>query len=133
MMKLGTAIKQIVAVDSERFRVSLSYTDGYSGTADLGLLFGTPKGKPLAVVWLAPMRSAELVAAEVAVAIGLTKFLISMISSTCYRDRRAARMVVSVRSEPRWNGAMPYSRTRSAASSIGWRCLLAASIWQPLP
>ena len=46
-MKLGNSIMRIVAVDADRFRVNLEYTDGFRGTADLAALFGSPKGKPM--------------------------------------------------------------------------------------
>ena len=46
-MKLGTQLKRIKRVDAERYRITLEYTDGYSGTVDLGAIFGRPAKKPL--------------------------------------------------------------------------------------
>ncbi|MDX2055997.1 MAG: hypothetical protein SFV15_26580 [Polyangiaceae bacterium] len=46
-MKLGTAIKRIVKVNPEQFRIRLQYTDGFQGEVDLSFLFGAPKSKPL--------------------------------------------------------------------------------------
>ena len=46
-MKLGTQLKRIKRVDAERYRITLEYTDGYSGTVDLSSIFGRPAKKPL--------------------------------------------------------------------------------------
>ena len=46
-MKLGTSIKRIVTIDSERYRLKLVYVDGYRGTVDLGFIFRSPRRKPL--------------------------------------------------------------------------------------
>ena len=46
-MKLGTSIKRIAAIDAERYRLTLEYTDGFRGTVDLGFGFGSPGRKPL--------------------------------------------------------------------------------------
>lgn len=48
-MKLGTRLKRIKRVDAERYRITLEYTDGYSGTVDLGSILGCPAMKPLAL------------------------------------------------------------------------------------
>ena len=37
-MKLGTSIKRIAAIDAERYRIRLEYTDGFGGTVDLALM-----------------------------------------------------------------------------------------------
>jgi len=47
IVKLGTKLQRIRRVDPERYRISLEYADGFSGTVDLRFLFETPKGKPL--------------------------------------------------------------------------------------
>lgn len=46
-MKLGTQIKRIRAVDPDKYRVSLEYTDGFRGTVDLNAIFSNPRRKPL--------------------------------------------------------------------------------------
>lgn len=46
-MKLGTSLKKIKSADREHYRLSLEYTDGFSGEVDLGFLFAAPKKKPL--------------------------------------------------------------------------------------
>ncbi len=46
-MKLGTQLKRIKRVDAERYRITLEYTDGYSGTVDLSAIFDRPAKKPL--------------------------------------------------------------------------------------
>jgi len=46
-MKLGTRIKRVKRVDAERYRVVVEYTDGFTGTMDLGFIFGHTAKKPL--------------------------------------------------------------------------------------
>lgn len=48
-MQLGTRLKKIKGVDSERFRITLEYEDGCTGRVDLSPIFGNPAGKPLVV------------------------------------------------------------------------------------
>jgi hypothetical protein len=46
-MKLGTRLKRIKHVDAERYRVTLEYTDKFTGIVDLDFIFGRPAKKPL--------------------------------------------------------------------------------------
>lgn len=46
-MKLGTQLKRIKRVDVERYRITLEYSDGFTGTVDLSSIFGSPAHKPL--------------------------------------------------------------------------------------
>ena len=46
-MKLGTRLKRIKQVDAERYRLTLEYTDNFTGVVDLDFLFGNPAKKPL--------------------------------------------------------------------------------------
>jgi hypothetical protein len=46
-MTFGTRLKRIKRVDTERYRVSVVYEDGFVGTVDLGFIFGEPGDKPL--------------------------------------------------------------------------------------
>lgn len=46
-MKLGTQLKRIKRIDVEHYRISLEYSDGFSGTVDLNSVFGSPARKPL--------------------------------------------------------------------------------------
>lgn len=46
-MRLGTHLKRIKRVDAERYRVTLEYTDGFTGAVDLTSIFGSPAKKPL--------------------------------------------------------------------------------------
>ncbi len=46
-MKMGTHIKRVRRVDVERYRVTLEYTDGFSGTVDLRFVFDHAVKKPL--------------------------------------------------------------------------------------
>ena len=46
-MKLGTRIKRIVAIDPERYRIRLEYSDGFRGTVDLSATFASPGRRPL--------------------------------------------------------------------------------------
>jgi hypothetical protein len=46
-MKLGTQLKRIKRVDVERYRITLEYSDGFTGTVDLSSIFGGPAKKPL--------------------------------------------------------------------------------------
>ena len=46
-MKLGTRIRRVKRVDAERYRVAVEYTDGFTGTVDLGFVFEHAAEKPL--------------------------------------------------------------------------------------
>ena len=48
-MKLGTKLRRVRQIDAEHYKVTLEYSDGFRGTADLGVIFAAPKRKPLVV------------------------------------------------------------------------------------
>ena len=46
-MKFGNRLKRIISCDAEHLRVTLEFTDGFRGTAELTSLFRRPGRRPL--------------------------------------------------------------------------------------
>ena len=46
-MKLGTRLKRVIKADPDTLRVTLEFTDGFRGTADLSTLFRSRRRRPL--------------------------------------------------------------------------------------
>ncbi len=46
-MKLGNRLKRIIKVDSQSFRITLAFSDGFRDTVDLSRIFQNPGHKPL--------------------------------------------------------------------------------------